>query len=174
MSLDARQRYLESQVVTATPQKLRLMLIDGAIRFAREARQALLADDTEAGLALVTQCRNIVAELLGSLPTATSALAKEIARVHAFVFERLADVQLRHEIAGLDDAIRVLEEEGRTWRELCAQMADLSPTDPSSGKPSRTMTAASPERLLPAPLPPAPPVLARPLAPARERVSFEA
>ena len=34
--MDDSNPYLESQIMTATPQKLRLLLIEGAIRFARQ------------------------------------------------------------------------------------------------------------------------------------------
>ena len=37
MDSNARDTYLETQVKTATPQKLQLMLVEGAIRFAHQA-----------------------------------------------------------------------------------------------------------------------------------------
>ena len=36
MDRTAQNAYLEAQANTATPQKLRLMLIDGGLRFARQ------------------------------------------------------------------------------------------------------------------------------------------
>ena len=41
MQQPAHESYLEAQVMTATPQKLRLMLIEGAIRFARQTLHPL-------------------------------------------------------------------------------------------------------------------------------------
>ena len=41
------QNYLRTRVMTATPEQLQMMLYDGAIRFAEQAKAALVAEDFE-------------------------------------------------------------------------------------------------------------------------------
>ena len=48
--------YLRTQVLTASPEKLRLMLLDGAIRFTRQGRDGILAKDHEADLGSIPSC----------------------------------------------------------------------------------------------------------------------
>ena len=43
MNQQAAQNYLRTKVLTATPEQLQLMLFDGAIRFAEQAKPALAA-----------------------------------------------------------------------------------------------------------------------------------
>ena len=65
--MQARERYLEAQVMTATPQKLRLMLIEGAIQHARQALEFERLEQPEQRGKSISRCRAIVAELLGSI-----------------------------------------------------------------------------------------------------------
>src|SRR5438045_3268978 len=48
MNPQGAQNYLRTQVLTATPEQLQMMLYDGAIRFAEQARPALAAKNWEA------------------------------------------------------------------------------------------------------------------------------
>ena len=59
--------YLESEVLTASPQRLRLMLIDGAIRFARQTLVHWEVDHADAASQTLMRCRAIVTELLASV-----------------------------------------------------------------------------------------------------------
>lgn len=123
---DARSAYLETQVLTAAPQKLQLMLIDGCMRFAQQAREAHAAGNAEQFSEGLDRARDIVAELIASirpdgLPVNNSARA-----VYAFIFQSLAEAQLFKNPQKIDDALRVLEEERQTWLAVCE--LDLPPT----------------------------------------------
>ena len=67
MNHQAREAYIEDQILTATPQKLRLMLIEGAIRFAKRTLLHWENRDNEQALESIIRCRNIVSELLSSI-----------------------------------------------------------------------------------------------------------
>lgn len=116
---DARSAYLETQVLTAAPQKLQLMLIDGGIRFAHQAREAHAAGNAASLSDSLDRARDIVAELIASirpdgLPVSNSARA-----VYGFIFQSLAEAQLLKNPQKIDDAVRVLEEERQTWLAVC-------------------------------------------------------
>jgi flagellin-specific chaperone FliS len=54
MQAESHDTYLASQVMTASPQRLRLMLIEGAIRFGRQAAEAWTRKRFEAaGVAMI-------------------------------------------------------------------------------------------------------------------------
>ncbi len=122
MDQHARESYLEAQVMTATPQKLRLMLIEGAIRFARQTIQHWQAGDNERALESIIRCRNIVSELLSSVRVDESELTKRVASLYLFVFQNLTEAQLRRDVKLVESAIGVLEVERETWRQLCEEM----------------------------------------------------
>jgi flagellar protein FliS len=156
MDCNARDAYLEAQVMTATPQKLRLMLIDGAIRLAREAVRCWEAAKNEEAFEAIQRCRGIVAELLASVKPDDSTLASRVAEVYAFLFQTLTEAQLRRDPEKLEGAVAVLEVERETWRQVCEQMPEApNPALREQNKP-REVTAAGMPAIPPPPGRPGP------------------
>ena len=145
MNQEARDSYVEAQVLTATPQKLRLMLIEGAIRFARKTILHWEAGDNARALDAIVRCRNIVTELLSSIRVADSELTKQVASLYLFVFQHLTQAQLRRDAKLVNEAIEILEVERETWRELCEQM-------PHAPVPTEQHIAAGPREIIAPPI----------------------
>ncbi len=156
MYSNASDAYLETQVFTATPQRLRLMLIEGAIRRAHSAQQALAAGEAiEAGLHL-GRCRDIVAELIAGVTPDQTPLARQIVSIYMFLYSTLVEITTADDFARIGDVGRVLEEERQTWREVCEKMpdrpapaADVSTTEELA--PSRVAENAFAPGFIPAP-----------------------
>jgi flagellar protein FliS len=121
---DPRDIYLETQIATATPQKLRLMLIEGAIRFAHQADTALQDEQWDALLDSVSRCREIISELIAGIRVDESPLARQVAGIYAFLFRTVTEAQMHRDRQRFAEVLRVLEEERQTWLELCQQMPD--------------------------------------------------
>jgi flagellar protein FliS len=123
MSQAGPKSYLQTEVLTAPPQKLHLMLIEGAIRSIERARQHWQEGDDEAACENLIRGQQIMTELLGGLDDkAAPALARKVAGVYLFVFRRLAEANLARDPARLADAQQVLEVERETWRLLCEKL----------------------------------------------------
>ena len=56
--------YLETQVLTASPERLHLMVVDAAIRFARQSFVALEEKNIEAAYLALTRSRSCISEIL--------------------------------------------------------------------------------------------------------------
>jgi flagellar secretion chaperone FliS len=122
MPISARDNYLETEVLTATPQKLRLMLIEGAIHAAERTRHFWSAGDKDLAFDTMIRAQQIVTELMSSLNYENdNPLIKKLAAVYLFVFRTLVEANVKHDEKKLDEAIRVLEEERVTWRQVCEQ-----------------------------------------------------
>ena len=138
-ALDA---YVEAQVLTATPQKLRLLLVEGAIRFARQTLRCWEQEKEQEALDALMRCRAIVSELLSSIRVDQSPLTRRVAAIYVFLFQTLMEAQLQHDRPRVERAIEVLEVERETWRQVCETM----PHAPSSGavtdRPEITSTEA--------------------------------
>ena len=113
--IDARSAYLETQVLTAAPQKLRLMLIDGCMRFAQQAREAHAQGNGEQFSSSLERARDIVTELISAIRPDGTALTEAARGLYAFIFKSLAEAQLLKNVQKIDDALKVLEEEQQTW-----------------------------------------------------------
>ena len=141
MDQHAHESYIESQVMTATPQKLRLMLIEGAIRHARQTIHHWDANDNEQALESMIHCRSIISELLSSIRSDDSDLTKKVAGIYLFVFQHLTEAQLRRDSKLVDEAIGVLEVERETWQQVCHEM-------PHAPVPTEEHTAAGPQEII--------------------------
>jgi len=105
--------------MTATPQKLRLMLIDGAIRFANLTLSHWENGDHDAGFESIVRCRSIVSELLMTIKGDDNELARKVAGIYLFLFQHLTEAQLHRDADKLNQTLRVLEEERETWQSVC-------------------------------------------------------
>ncbi len=132
MATSAREEYLTTEVMTATPQKLQLMLIDAAIRSAERGKKYLQDDDNEKACEEILHAQEIVGEMLGGLNEEVAPdLVKKVASVYLFVFRSLMEASHERDGEKLDKALRVLQTERETWRQVCLDLG--STIEPETG-----------------------------------------
>lgn len=119
---DPRNSYLETQINTATPQKLRLMLIEGAIRFATQTIEHWQQGRGEDGLATLLRCQAVVGELIGGVRDDGTALTRQVLNIYTFISQVLQEAQLDTDPQRLAEVILILQEDRETWQQLCQQM----------------------------------------------------
>ena len=72
--------------------------------------------------------QSVVAEMLASMDReAGGDLANRVSAVYEFIYRSLIKAGHRHDEKSLGDAIRVLEIERETWRQVCDKLAANSP-----------------------------------------------
>jgi flagellar protein FliS len=111
--------YLESKVLTAPPHRLHLMLIEGAIRFGRQADQALQQGDTTAAAGPLLRVIDIVEEMLAAVREKKTELNQRLADVYLWVFCKVSEAKINSDTAALAEALRILEFERQTWQMVC-------------------------------------------------------
>jgi flagellar secretion chaperone FliS len=119
MTVPSRNQYLESKVATASAHRLHLMLIEGAIRFGRQAEDALRRGDTQAAAAPLMRVVNIVGEMLAGVRGQETELNRKIAELYLFLFRRVAEAKINDDVEKLGEALRLLDFEQETWRLAC-------------------------------------------------------
>jgi flagellar protein FliS len=141
MPASARNHYLETEVLTGTPQKLHLLLIEAAMRFAERTRRHWRDGNREKAFQSLILAQEAVAKMLSGLDLQDpSPLVREIASVYHFIFRALVDANRRRDERKLDEALRVLSIERETWRLVCQQNVDPEKGDspplpgPTSGR----------------------------------------
>lgn len=123
--------YLESKILTAPPYRLHLLLIEGAIRFGRQADEALRRGDAVAAAAPLLRVLDIVGELLVGVRENKSELTRKIADVYLFIFRRVSEAKINADVKAIGEALKLLEFERQTWQQLCDKLA----ADPATAKP---------------------------------------
>ena len=117
------QRYLETQVMTASRERLLLMLYDGALRFSEQARQAIASKDLERSHQSLIQAQRIVIELWGALsPQADAELAKNLGNLYGFVYLRLVHANVQKDPVALEEAVRILTTLRQAWAEAAEKI----------------------------------------------------
>jgi flagellar protein FliS len=117
-----RDAYLETQIVTATPQRLRLMLIEEAQRRIRAAQAAFRGGQPDNATTALTGCRDVLSELIAGIQPDQTPLARRVLGLYMFLFSTLVEVQFGGDAERLNDMLQVLEEERTTWQAVCEQM----------------------------------------------------
>lgn len=142
--------YLRTKVMTATPAELRLMLLDGAIKFATQGRDGIVAKDYEAMFNGISQAREIIVELMTSIaPEAPADLADRIRSLYSWMFKELVDASFDKDAEKATKVIEVLEYERETWalfmKRLAGEPVDIAgaPTPPpaTDGRPALSIQA---------------------------------
>src|SRR3954469_11335976 len=106
--------YLESKVLTASPYRLHLMLIEGAIRFGKQAEDALQRGDEVAAAGPLLRVLDIVGEMVAGVRETKSDLTLKIAELYLFIFRRVSQAKINGNAAALSEAMRLLEFERQT------------------------------------------------------------
>lgn len=132
MQPKAANPYLKTKILTASPEELRLMLYDGAIRFCRQSRDAMEAQDFEQSYNGLMRAQKIVLELSTSLNHSIAPeLCDKLSALYTYIYRRLVDANLKRELEPIDEAIKLLDYERQTWQMLMQKLS-TSPNAPSA------------------------------------------
>ncbi|MEI8198160.1 MAG: flagellar export chaperone FliS [Phycisphaerae bacterium] len=116
MTHQPRTEYLKTQVMTATPEMLQLMLWDGAIRFAEQGKEAILQKDIEGSYKTLLRSQKIIMELSASMRREVDPdLCGKLTALYNFIYRRLVDANLKKEPKLVDDALEIMRHQRETW-----------------------------------------------------------
>ena len=123
MNPQAAQNYLRTRVMTATPEQLQMMLYDGAIRFAEQAKAALVAEDYEKSYQSIARVQKILTEMsCGLKHDVLPELCEKLASLYSYVYRKLIDANVQHDAEALEEAITLLRYQRETWAMLLDQL----------------------------------------------------
>lgn len=120
----AYDQYQRTQILTAPPGKLVLMLYDGVLRFCREGRAAIEADDKEGANRSLVRAQDIIAELQASLNFEAGEIARNLYSLYEFVYRRLVEANVRKDASPIDDAEKIIAGLRETWEQVLELAAD--------------------------------------------------
>ena len=115
----SKNPYLRDAVMTATPEQLQLMLYDGCIRFALQARDALEKKEFETSFEKLTRAQKIILEMQNGLDfDVNRELCERVNSIYGFLYRKLVDACTKRDLGAIDDAVKVLRIERETWQIL--------------------------------------------------------
>ena len=123
-SSNQAQAYLRTRVMSASPEELRLLLLEGAIKFGKQGLEGLVSKDHEAAFTGISQCRNIIFELLTTIrDDIDPSLAANVKGLYTFMYTQSIEASHEKDTSKLTKVIELLEYERETWIMLMERLA---------------------------------------------------
>ena len=121
---------LETGIAAASPQRLIVMLYDGALAALADARGHMLEGRTAQKGRAIGKAISIVEEgLKAALDTSQGgAIARQLMELYDYIGHRLLLANLRDDVALLDEASRLLAELRGAWATLVERQPALTST----------------------------------------------
>jgi flagellar secretion chaperone FliS len=118
------QAYLKTRVLTASPAELRLLLLDGAIRFAEQTKSGYAAKNYEKSFDGTTKCQAILTELLCSLRhDVNPEVCGRLSALYTFLYRRMVDASTNKSVEEVEEVLQLLRYERETWSLLLEQIS---------------------------------------------------
>ncbi|MBN1064019.1 flagellar export chaperone FliS [Clostridium botulinum] len=109
--------YKTNSVNYASKDQLLLMLVDGAVKFAKIARQAIIDKNVKKAHENITKTEDIFTELRASLDTSAGEWAQNMFNVYGFINEKLFEANLKKDEKIMNEVIPLIEEIRDIWHE---------------------------------------------------------
>jgi len=117
---------LETGVAAASPQRLVVMLYDGALAAIADGRAHLVAGRTAPKGRALGKAIGIIDEgLKAALDPSQGAIARQLMDLYDYIAQRLLLGNARNDVGLLDEATRLLGELRDAWASLAARQDDL-------------------------------------------------
>jgi flagellar secretion chaperone FliS len=142
MAGNSSAQYLESKILTASQPRLQLMLLEGALRFSRNAQQAAANEfwvefETSLGKAM-----DIVEELATSVCRQKTEISQQLEEQYAFIFRELTACRFSIDLPKLESCIKLLDFERETWKLACERIEEQPVARPAVVAPHLQSDAA--------------------------------
>ena len=109
--------YKTNSVNYSSKEQLLIMLVDGAVNFAKRAKLSLEEKDVEMSHKNLTKVQDIFTELMVSLDTNSGEWAQQMFKIYEFINQKLFEANMKKDAAILDEVLPLIEEVRDIWHE---------------------------------------------------------
>ncbi|MDW5597017.1 flagellar export chaperone FliS [Conexibacter stalactiti] len=120
------QAYRESAVLTAPPERLVVMLYDGARRFLYQAAVTMRNGDIQTSHERLRRAEAIIDHLLSTLDMSQGEVAQQLESIYVFCQRLLAEGRIRQDAEKLDQVSRLLSELRDAWDQIASAPQTVS------------------------------------------------
>lgn len=115
---NAYNAYKNNSVNYASKEQLLLMLVDGAVKYAKIARQAILEKDITKSHSNLIRTQDIFYELMATLDVRQAGdWGQQLMNIYDFIVRRLTDANIKKDINIIDEVLPIIEDIRDTWNE---------------------------------------------------------
>ena len=110
--------YKNNSVNYASKEQLLLMLVDGAVKFSKMAKDALINKDIKMSHEYLIRTQDIFIELMASLDMSAGEWTQQIYAVYDFIKTKLVQANLKKDVEILNEVMPLIEEVRDMWYEV--------------------------------------------------------
>jgi flagellar protein FliS len=115
---NAYNAYRNNSINYASKEQLLLMLLDGAVKFSKIGKQAIIDKDIKKAHENIVKTQNIFYELMASLDVSKAGnWGQSLMRVYDFIIRRLIDANMKKDASIMDEVIPLIENVKDTWEQ---------------------------------------------------------
>jgi flagellar secretion chaperone FliS len=115
---NAYNAYKNNSVNYASREQLLLMLLDGAVKFSKIGRQAIVDKDVKKAHDNLVKTQNIFYELMATLDVNSGGeWARSLMSIYDFIVRRLTDANIKKDVEIMNELIPLIEDVRDTWNE---------------------------------------------------------
>ena len=126
-SATSYEAYKRADVETASQGKLIVMMFNGAIQRAEEAKRQLEKDDKELVHNNLIRAQDIISELRGALNMKAGELADNLDRIYEYLQHLLIRANIRKNSEPIDECVELMVRIRDTWGELFEKLLKEEP-----------------------------------------------
>lgn len=115
--------YHQTQIATASREKILLMLYEGCIRFFKKTKQAMENKNMAEKGEMLAKAQDIVAELMNSLDHKTGGdIARQLEALYVFVFDESTEANFSNDPKRIQSCIQIMETLYEGWKGAVEQL----------------------------------------------------
>ena len=109
--------YKNNSVNYASKEQLLLMLTEGAVKFAKIARQAIVDKDIQKAHNTLIRVQDIFTELIVSLDRTQGDWTENLFSIYDFIKRKLVEVNFTKDLKILDEIMSLIEDVNNMWQD---------------------------------------------------------
>lgn len=109
--------YRNNSVNYASKEQLLLMLVDGAVKFTKVARQAILDKDIQKAHNSLKKTQDIFVELIVTLDLSKADWMGELLEVYKYIKDKLFEANMKKDIEIIDEILPLIESVSKMWND---------------------------------------------------------
>ena len=117
--------YKQNTVNMASKDQLLLMLVDGAVKYTKLARLAIESRDIPRAHKELIRVQDIFTELMVTLDKNAGEVAENLFNLYEFIKSRLAQANIKKDVAIIDEILPLIEEVRDMWHEISKKAKGL-------------------------------------------------
>lgn len=116
---NAYNAYKSNSIMHASKEQLLLMLLDGAVKFSKMGRQAIVDKEIQKAHDNITRTQDIFYELMATLDVEKAGdWGEPTLRIYEFIVRRLGEGNMKKDVQIIDEVLPLIEEIRDTWYEV--------------------------------------------------------